>query len=61
MPAVEGSAFLDGIRDRVAHVREPGGEARPSRTDELERLAKLRTDGALTEEEFAAAKAELFA
>jgi hypothetical protein len=60
MPAVEGSLLLDGLRDRLGGVRDSVGKPRPSRTDELERLAKLRADGALTEEEFAAAKAELF-
>ena len=31
----------------------------PSRTEELERLAKLHADGHLTDDEFAAAKASL--
>jgi Short C-terminal domain len=44
---------FSGIRDSVA--RHP----QSSRTDELERLAKLHADGHITDEEYAAAKAGL--
>ena len=42
-------------------MRESFARPAPSRTDELERLASLHAAGALTDEEFAAAKAELLA
>ena len=47
---------IGGVRERVAGMRESRA---PSRTDELERLAKLHADGHLTDEEYAAAKASL--
>jgi len=37
----------------------PGSQEAPSTTTELERLAKLRDDGVLTEEEFQAQKAKV--
>jgi uncharacterized membrane protein YdbT with pleckstrin-like domain len=37
----------------------PGAQAAPSATSELERLAKLRNDGVLTEDEFQAQKAKI--
>ena len=60
-PVVAGSALLAGARQRAAGVRESFARPAPSRTDELERLASLHAAGALTDEEFAAAKADLLA
>jgi len=60
-PVVAGSALAAGARQRAAGVRESFARPAPSRTDELERLASLHTAGALTDEEFAAAKADLLA
>lgn len=40
-------------------VPAPGGEVGSDLMDELERLADLKADGMLTDEEFAAAKAKL--
>jgi uncharacterized membrane protein YdbT with pleckstrin-like domain len=40
-------------------VHPPGAQGSPSATTELERLAKLRDDGVLTEEEFQAQKAKV--
>jgi uncharacterized membrane protein YdbT with pleckstrin-like domain len=40
-------------------VQPPGAQGSPSATTELERLAKLRDDGVLTEEEFQAQKAKV--
>jgi hypothetical protein len=54
---VEGDVLGD-VRERVSSLWESRGK--PSRTEELERLAKLHADGALSDEEFAAAKADLF-
>jgi hypothetical protein len=53
------SALVAGARERVAGMRESFARPAPSRTDELERLANLHAAGALTDEEFAAAKADL--
>jgi hypothetical protein len=46
-----------GMRDRLSTVRMPGRSG--SRTEELERLARLHADGHLTDEEFATAKSRL--
>ena len=58
-PVAATSPLVAGARERIAGMRSsrPG----PSRTEELERLASLHASGALTDEEFAAAKAELLA
>ena len=50
----------DEFGERLAGLRASIGGPQPSRVDQLERLAKLHADGALTDEEFAAAKADLF-
>ena len=60
-PDVVGSALVAGTRQRVSGMRESFARPAPSRTDELERLASLHAAGALTDEEFAAAKADLLA
>jgi Short C-terminal domain len=51
-----GREFPDAEPSGVPPLRLGGGT---SQADELERLARMRADGALTEEEFAAAKARL--
>jgi hypothetical protein len=58
-PEVLESALVAGARQRVVGMRESFARPTPSRTDELERLANLHSAGALTDEEFAAAKADL--
>jgi hypothetical protein len=57
-PGVGPVDLTDEVRDRLAGLRESFGKS-PSKTDELERLAKLHADGALTDEEFTAAKVSL--
>jgi hypothetical protein len=57
VPAPVSVDVVGEIRERFASMRDSVGK--PSRTEELERLAKLHADGALTDEEFAAAKADL--
>jgi len=48
------------VQSRVSEARESRSRGRsPSTTDELERLAKLKADGHLSDEEYAAAKAKL--
>jgi hypothetical protein len=54
-----GSALAAGAREKFSGVRESFARPAPSRADELERLAQLHAAGALTDEEFAAAKAAL--
>jgi len=61
VPAETPSALAAGARARVAGMRDSLSRPEPSPTDELERLAGLHAAGALTDEEFAAAKARLFA
>jgi hypothetical protein len=58
-PDVRGGILLAGVSQRVSGVRESFARPAPSRADELERLASLHAAGALTDEEFAAAKADL--
>jgi hypothetical protein len=45
--------------DATAPVAPPAPTGAPSATTELERLARLRADGVLTEEEFQAQKARI--
>jgi hypothetical protein len=59
VPVAGPSPLVAGARERVAGMRESFARPAPSRTDELERLANLHAAGALTDEEFAAAKADL--
>ena len=61
-PVVAGERAGRGRRASASSgMRESFSPAAPSRTDELERLANLHAPGALTDEEFAAAKADLLA
>jgi hypothetical protein len=60
-PVAATSPLVAGARERIAGMRESFARPGPSRTEELERLANLHASGALTDEEFAAAKADLFA
>ena len=60
-PVATTSPLVAGARERMSGMRESFSRPGPSRTEELERLASLHASGALTDEEFAAAKAELFA
>ncbi len=55
--AAEAQRRDDAMRSYVQNVAGPSGGA----AGEIERLAKLRTDGTLTEEEFQQAKAKLLA
>jgi hypothetical protein len=57
VPAPVAVDVVGEIRERFAGMRDSVGK--PSRTEQLERLAKLHADGALTDDEFAAAKADL--
>ncbi len=60
-PNAEPVELFGGMKERLADVRDSfGNQPQVSKTDELERLAKLHADGKLTDEEFAAAKADLF-
>jgi hypothetical protein len=57
LAAEQNKAEVDGAT--VTYERQPGGAAEVSYLDELERLAALRDQGAITEEEFAAKKGQL--
>jgi hypothetical protein len=61
VPVAGPSALVAGAKARVTGMRGSLSRPAPSRTDELERLAGLHAAGALSDEEFAAAKADLFA
>ena len=61
LPVAAPSPLVAGAKARVEGMRGSLSRPAPSRTDELERLAGLHASGALTDEEFASAKAELFA
>ena len=59
---VELGVFLELFLQRVAHVVGPGwdvGEGTSIGSDQLERLATLRDQGILTDEEFEAKKKQL--
>jgi hypothetical protein len=53
-----GGSALGGMRERLSGLRG-SDSASSSRTEELERLSRLHDSGALSDEEFAAAKADL--
>lgn len=53
-----GAAILDSLDPSVSNPR-PADAASATVTDQLERLGKLRDQGLITEEEFAAAKAKV--
>jgi hypothetical protein len=57
----ERSAKDDEARTRAARASIVDAVGGPSAADELEKFAALRASGALTEEEFQAQKARLFA
>lgn len=53
-------ADFEAVRDAIDEaIAAPAGQAAPSLADQLQQLASLRDQGILTEEEFAAKKADL--
>ena len=58
---MERSAKQERAREQAARAYIVDAAGGPSAADELEKLAALRDSGVLTEEEFAAQKARLFA
>ena len=61
MTVTSGSRASGAVREKrtKALSREEGGSAPPDATERLERLARLYREGAVTEEEYDAAKAAL--